>query len=261
MDYSTMEAEEIYERGCELLDDGETDAGIELLKVAAEMGYVDAQTHLGDIYCYSDIVEEDCEEALKWYRLAAEEGDITALIEVAEAYRYGAGVEEDFEECLKWYKLAAEAGAKEAMYTVGYEYYHGDEVEKSYEEAYKWFAMDGFRELPYYICADMYFYVDKDYENAFRLYCASLENDGYEDAAYKIGEMYYYGLGTEQDYGLAIEYLKYYEGDFEEDDFDFAPAKVNYMLAEMYKNGWGVEQNLNEAEKLFRAAEKSEQAQ
>ena len=66
---------------------------------------------------------------------------------------------------------------------------------------------------------------------------------------------------TEQDYGLAIEYLKYYEGDFEEDDFDFAPAKVNYMLAEMYKNGWGVEQNLKEAEKLFRAAEKSDQAQ
>ena len=30
------------------------------------------------------------------------------------------------------------------------------------------------------------------------------------------------------------------------------------MLAEMYNNGWGVEQNLEEAEKLIRAAEKAE---
>ena len=73
-------------------------------------------------------------------------------------------------------------------------------------------------------------------------------------AAYKIGEMYYYGLGVEQDYNKAIEFLKQYNGDFDEDFADEAPPIVWRMLGEMYKNGWGVEQNLEEAEKLFKAA-------
>ena len=30
------------------------------------------------------------------------------------------------------------------------------------------------------------------------------------------------------------------------------------MFGEMYKNGWGVEQNLKEAEKLLKAAEKGQ---
>ena len=32
---------------------------------------------------------------------------------------------------------------------------------------------------------------------------------------------------------------------------------MNYILSEMYKNGWGVEKNVDLADKLFNAAEKS----
>lgn len=35
---------------------------------------------------------------------------------------------------------------------------------------------------------------------------------------------------------------------------DEVPSIVHRMLGEMNKNGWGVEQNLEEAEKLFKAA-------
>ncbi len=56
----------------------------------------------------------------------------------------------------------------------------------------------------------------------------------------------------------AFEFLKYYNGEFDEDYFDEAPAKVHYMLSEMYQNGWGVEQNTEEAAKLLRAAEKGQ---
>ena len=63
-------------------------------------------------------------------------------------------------------------------------------------------------------------------------------------------------MGVEQDYDKAFKFLKYYNGEFDEFYFDDAPAKVHRMLAEMYKNGWGVEKNLEEADKLFRASEK-----
>lgn len=221
IDYSEMDGDEIYDYGCNFMDDGDVDNALTCFKLAAEKGCADAQ------------------------------------LQLAEMYRYGHSVDKDFEESLKWYKLAAEGGNTDAIYTLGHMYYYGDGVDQDYKEAYYWFDKDGFRELPYYICADMYFYVDKDYTNAFRLYHNALR-EGVEIAAYQIGEMYYYGLGTEQDYSKALEFLKYYEDEFEEDNFDFAPAKVHYMLAEMYKNGWGVEQNLEEAEKLFRAAEKGQ---
>ena len=222
IDYSEMDGDEIYDYGCDFLDDGDVD------------------------------------NALKCFILAAEKDDVSAQSQLGDMYRYGKWVEANFEEAVKWYKLAAENGDREAIYYLGYLYYYGDDVERDYKEAYYWFRKDDFYDIPNYIRGDMYFHVDQNYELALACYRKSLKDDGYEHAAYKIGEMYYCGLGIEQNYSKAFEFLKYYEDEFEEDNFDFAPAKVHYMLAEMYKNGWGVEQNLGEAEKLFRAAEKGE---
>lgn len=228
IDYSEMDGDEIYDYGCDFMDDGEVD------------------------------------NALICFKLAAEKGCAEAQLQLAEMYRYGHSVEKNFEEALKWYKLAAEDGNRDAIYALGRMYYYGDGVDQDYKEAYYWFDKDGFRELPYYICADMYFYVDQDYENAFRLYNASLEEDCYENAAYKIGEMYYHGLGVEKNYDKAFSYLKYFsdeavfDEDFEEFASEEAPATANYILSEMYKNGWGVDKNVDLADKLFNAAEKSE---
>lgn len=170
----------------------------------------------------------------------------------------------DVDNAVKCFRLAAESGNRDAIYRLGHMYYYGEKVERDLKQAYYWFDKDGFRELPYYICADMYFYVDQDYENAFKLYNTSLEKDGYENAAYKIGEMYYHGLGVVQSYDRALNYLKFFsdESVFDEDFVEFAaeeaPATANYILSEMYKNGWGVDKNLDLADKLFNAAEKSE---
>lgn len=288
IDYNMMDEDDLYEYGCDLLNDGDVESAVKCFKLAAEKGCSDAMLQLAEMYDIGDDVEADFEESIKWYKLAAESGDLEAQrylaedicydfaeeslewcmkvaeygnsdaqLYLAEMYRYGNGVEKDLEESLKWYKLAAEGGNRDAIYNLGHMYYYGDGVEQDYKQAYYWFDKDGFRDLPYYICADMYFYVDKNYENAFRLYHEAL-NQGVEEAAYKIGEMYYYGLGTKQDYSKAFEFLKYYNDEFDERVMDFAPSKVHYMLAEMYNNGWGVEQNLKEAEKLFRAAEKGQ---
>ena len=247
----------IYEWGCELAENGEA-RGITLILRAAERGTEEAQFQIAEMYRTGDCVEKNPREALKWYNIAAENGSADAQYYLAEMYRMGSSsTDKNFSEALKWYKLSAENGNYDAMHELGFIYYRGDGVEQNYNEAYYWFKKSGWRDLPYYIHADMNFYVDKYYESAFRLYHAALEQ-GVEEAGYKIGEMYYYGLGVEQDYNEAFKYLKYYNGEFREEDFDFAPAKVHYMLSEMYQNGWGVQKNTEEAEKLCRAAEKGE---
>ncbi len=288
IDLSIASGEELYNYGDIFLNEGIAEDAIKCYKLAAEKGFSVALIQLAELYEIGwKGIAIDFDESIKWYKLAAKNGDNEALLYLIEKYyddddeefpelcklaaengsvdaqkylgdmyQYGNGVEKNLDQFLKWYKLAAEGGNRDAIYTVGHLYYYGEGVEQSYEEAFYWFDKDGFRELPYYICADMYFYVTKDYSNAFRLYHDALKQ-GVEIAAYKIGEMYYYGLGTEQDYGKAFEFLKYYEDEFDENDFDFAPPEVYKMLGEMYKNGRGVERNLEEAEKLFKAFEKA----
>lgn len=289
VNYSDVDNETLYEYGCNFLNDGDINSAIKYITIAAEKGCVAAMMHLAQIYEEGDGVDVDEDESIEWYKRAAangdyeairyfiedialdyaqeplewctkvaEHGDTAAQLYLAEIYRDGNGVEIDFEESLKWYKLAAEGGDRDAIYHLGHIYYYGDEVEQDYQQAYYWFDKDGFRRLPYYICADMYFYVDKSYEAAFRLYYSALVEDGVDFAAFKIGEMYYYGLGVEQNYNKAFEFLKYYNGEFNADFADEASPIVHRMLGEMYKNGWGVEQNLEEADKLFRAAEREE---
>lgn len=252
---------DLYEWGCELFEDGE-EVGVTLILYAAENGNADALFYMAELYREGDGVEENPEEALKFYKMAAENGSSDAQIYLAEAYRFGRdGFEKNFSEAIKWYKIVAEDVNsdldRDTMESLGFIYYYGDDVEQDYNEAYYWFEKceGGYWCLPEFVEADMSFYVTKDYQNAFSLYCAAA-SQGVEEAVYKIGEMYYYGLGVEQDYTKALECLKYYDDEFDEDDFDFAPAKVHRMLGEMYLNGWGVEQNTEEAEKLFRAAKK-----
>jgi TPR repeat protein len=63
-------------------------------------------------------VEQNYEEAVKWYRLAAEQGNVDAQYNLGCSYEDGEGVEQNHEEAIKWYRLAAEQGeedAKEAL--------------------------------------------------------------------------------------------------------------------------------------------------
>ena len=65
-----------------------------------------------------DGIEQNMEEAVKWWRLAAEQGDADAQYNLGNAYKRGEGVEQNMEEAVKWWRLAAEKGdekAKEAL--------------------------------------------------------------------------------------------------------------------------------------------------
>ena len=89
---------------------------------------------------------------------------------------------------------------------------------------------------------------------AWIYYKRSLKEDGYLIAADRIGEMYFYGLGVEQSYDKALEYMKSFD-EFDEEETDEISTKALYPLSEMYKNGLGVEQDLELAERIFNVAE------
>lgn len=65
------------------------------LKKAAEMGHVSAQNHLGVCYYKGEGVEQNREEAVKWFAKADANGDKEATYNLGCCYAYGEGIEKN----------------------------------------------------------------------------------------------------------------------------------------------------------------------
>jgi len=101
----------------------------ELLKTAAELGNVCAQSRLGTIflhgvhghnpdYSHYDIIPPDHTESLKWFKLAAEHGNRDVQFMLGVMYHNGFGVCRDGKEATRLLELAADQGhilAKKAL--------------------------------------------------------------------------------------------------------------------------------------------------
>jgi uncharacterized protein len=71
-------------------------AHLEITRLKAEQGIVDAQFMLGYRYAEGDGAPKDDAEAVKWYRLAAEQGSGGAQYYLGDMYYEGKGVPQDY---------------------------------------------------------------------------------------------------------------------------------------------------------------------
>lgn len=83
--------------------------GIELIRRAAEQGYVESQFDLGFL---NYTIKKDYKQAAYWYRKAAEQGHATAQYGLALCYENGRGVKRDKKQAEYWKKQAAQNGFK-----------------------------------------------------------------------------------------------------------------------------------------------------
>ncbi len=79
-------------------------------KPLAELGDLEAQVIVGEVYERGLGVAPDYAEAARWYRRAAEKGDRRAQVNLGYLYERGLGVEADPKEALEWYRRAAGRG-------------------------------------------------------------------------------------------------------------------------------------------------------
>jgi len=88
----------------------------------AAKGRAWAQADLGSLYEDGLVVEQNDEEAVRWYRLAAEQGYAGAQTNLGVLYANGRGVEPDLDQAIKWLRRAAAQGdriARENLVTLG----------------------------------------------------------------------------------------------------------------------------------------------
>ena len=191
--------------------DQDQQEAVKWYRLAAEQGYASAQQVLGRRCAIGKGVQQDQQEAVKWYRLAAEQGNAIAQYRLGFCYNFGHGVSRDYAVAVKWYQRAADQGYSAAQSYLGLCYYHGNGVDKNIDDAIKWFRMgaEGGHYLGQYWLGRCYF----TGEGVQQDYSTSLEwfrpsaEHGFHAALYYLGYCYYYGKGVAADYDEARKWL------------------------------------------------------
>ncbi len=187
------------------------DKAMEWYHKAADHGNASAMCSLGTRYHRGVGVERDDVQAAHWTLQAAQLGDAVAMYNAGKIYENGDGVEQDYVAALAWYRRAADCGDVDAMNDIGDIYYFGNGVEKDYSIAQEWFekAIMAGNETPLMPLGTIYYYRD-DFDKAMELYLKAVNDDNkYQHIAEaRIGDLYWAGLGVEQDVTKAAEWYR-----------------------------------------------------
>jgi TonB family protein len=119
---------------------GEGAQAVKWLQVAAAQNDIISQRRLGAMYSEGDGVRRDYVEATKWYGLAAALNDGDAQLKLGELYAEGRLGRRDYAEAMRWYRLAAKQNVPEAMFNIAELYADGRGVSKNLLHAYMWYS-------------------------------------------------------------------------------------------------------------------------
>ena len=122
------------------------DKALPLLLKSADKNYADALFLLGKLYQQGKWVEQDLEQATRWYQKAAHANDnsgramgqIEAQYRLGDIYYQGQAIGKDDKKAFEYYLQAAQAGHMRAQQRVGYLYQWGKGVNADMLEAYAW---------------------------------------------------------------------------------------------------------------------------
>jgi uncharacterized protein len=224
---------------------------------AAEQGHKDAQIALAQHYKYNFFGDQDLEKAKYWSQKAASEGNGAGYAELAgsEIKGYSSldpetntsiyiGDLQDFVRAEKNYIKAAELGDANSQQGLCLMYRTGLGVAKNLKSAEKWCeraALNGVDGAGHEL--GLVYEENKNYTKAIYWYALDDEK-GYQkkhDSRFKLGNIYYHGIGVNKDYKKAFEY---YEKAAFEDGLK-PPKDTKYFLGLMYQLGQGTPKDLN----------------
>ena len=218
-------------------------------KMSAEGGYAPAQNVVGLYLLKGDVVTRNAGAAIKWLKKAADQHYPEAQYHLASLYERGYGVQKSSNEALKLYKRASYGGYAPAQYTLGLYYEQGIQVSRDYVEAVKWYKLAAEQgDVNAQLHLGMFYeegYAVRQDYEEAAWWYKQSADQGNAEAQYRLGVYY----ETYEDYGdAAVWYAaSAYQG--------FPEAQCS--LGVLYREGNGVEQNDAKALELFsKAAER-----
>lgn len=201
-----------YQDGFNAMRSGDFKMGIEKFKSLAEQGHAEAQSTLGVLYKHGQGVQQNGNEAAKWFRKAAEQGHVSAQYSLAHMYYEGKIIPQNYKEAHKWYHKAAEKGYAEAQTQLSLMYYIGLGMPQDFEEAAKWSRMaaeqgDAQAQTQLGIMYSQGQGVPQDDKNATKWYRLAADQ-GSAESQTMLGYMYTYGFGVQKDFAEAVKWYR-----------------------------------------------------
>ena len=212
---------------------------------------ISADDWLGAAYRFR--AEENCEKAALCFTKAAELGDVLAKFYLAQCYENGKGVVQDYIKAAELYIEVSDCENREKFT------YSDPELSCVYPQYEAEYALGTFYErglLP-----------DSTMEKAVEWYLRA-QNDGSNEADYKLVECYLMGKGVEQNYDMAAEKLysaHHWSSGHDMRSFKFAKSldektethqlHICKILAECYLKGIGTDKDEEKAHEYHSKAE------
>lgn len=111
---------------------------------AAESGMRDAVLAMGWFYLNGVGVEQDTEQARRWYKKSARQGDSRAMFSLGQmAYD-----DKDFADAEVWFRRASDKGHARSLFWIGKLYWRGCGVSEDRKEAMRFFQKAGANKVP-----------------------------------------------------------------------------------------------------------------
>ena len=287
------------------LEEPDEERGIWLYEQEAEKGNVLALFDLAEIYKNGNTEEKEksavyYQRAVKGWKVLAEKENLTnhqkgtILYKLGKCYDRGYGVERDADQAKKYYQSAESKGNNYAAYSLGNIFYYQEKDQETAYEHYRKGVSAQYRKNPF---GDYQFAVlsekgiggkegevqaEQYFEQALNGFIQLDKDINDPKLEYRMGYMFYQGIGTEQDTEKALGYLKkatvkghayaewligkiYLEKGKKEEGINWLKKAAEhenplaqYTIGKLYLKGEEVEKNPMKAKELFQKAAQQE---
>ncbi|CAF3921824.1 unnamed protein product, partial [Adineta steineri] len=223
-----------------------------LFQLSADQSYVEGQLMLGVMYSNGEGTKQDFKLAMKWFQAASQSGHVLAYYNLAQMHATGTGVLRSCTTATELFKNVAERGRWSHMFTEAFNLYKQGYIEQAFM-IYLYLAELGYEVAQSnvaYIIDQMSFDISNVYKTKEERYKKALTywhraaTQGFHYATIKLGDYYYYGYGTEQNYESAASHYK-----SASDQSQNSQAMFN--LAYMYEKGLGLKRDLHLAKRFY----------
>ena len=249
---SIGQAEQLWEQGNKLYDQGRYKDAARDYEAAAGLGYPDGMNSLGLLYLNGEGVAQDYLRAVELFRQTADRNNQYGWWNLGRCYANGWGVEKSETEAFRAYLHAAELGHSGARNQVGYMLLNGIGTDQDDVQAFSWFqkaAEQGYAlgQANVGFCYENGRGTDQNEAEALAWYLRAAEQ-GDDFSQNNAGVLYLEGRGAAKDERKAVELFRQAAGQ----DYMYAW----YNLGRCYENGWGVPRDPAKALESYQKAAK-----
>ena len=154
-----------YELGHQYAINNDFDEAAKWYTKAANQGCGEAQGELAMFYLDGRGVEKDETQAAYWIKQWAAQGDALGQLWLGKFYYNGIGVGQDFTTAVLWFEKSAEQGNMDAIFSLGLCHYEGKGTVKDYNKAFSLFQRAANVNDPNQVSTSAMIYLSKCYAN------------------------------------------------------------------------------------------------